>query len=650
MISSKEFRKIFTRQHGEFACGLACLSMIIKYHGGNARQEDLRNISGTSLQGTTLLGLYQAAQKLHFIPEAYEANMDSLKTIQSPVILHVIKDKRMEHYVVCFRFENGKFVVGDPGENSISFLSEQELEMIWQSKALLTLKPASDFIPQDFERKAKREWLQNLVREDYSILTVAFILGIIIAVLSLVTAVFSQKLIDDLLPSKNYEKILLGIGLFFILLIARSGLDFLRNIFILRQTQDMNNRLIDFFFSKILYLPKLFFDSTKTGEIISRMNDSRRIQQTLSYIVGNALIDVLALLLSIFYLLFYSWKMALITMACLPFFTLLVVLYNKKIMESQRNVMVSYAATEGLLIDHIQGINEIKAANKQSVFKQSIQTMYGIFQQAGYKLGIISTQYSLAIQIISAITSISLIIVGVFNVLNEQLTLGELMAIITIGSLIISSTANLSVINVRLQEAGVALDRFYEFLKAEQEFEPEEEVCGAKTQSARDENGICLQIKDLSFRFIGRKKLFEHMSKAMANDRAKHNILPVSKFGLMQITRQRVRPEMEVDTNETCPTCFGSGKTKPSILFTDSLEGKIDCLVNKHHVKKFTLHLHPYVAAYVNRGFIPLSLKWKFKYSLGLKVIPDQSLAFLEYKFIDPDKNELDMKEEKEIK
>ncbi|MDL2209019.1 Rne/Rng family ribonuclease [Parabacteroides sp. OttesenSCG-928-O15] len=147
-----------------------------------------------------------------------------------------------------------------------------------------------------------------------------------------------------------------------------------------------------------------------------------------------------------------------------------------------------------------------------------------------------------------------------------------------------------------------------------------------------------------------RQKLFEHMSKAMAGDRAKHNILPISKFGLMQITRQRVRPEMELDTNESCPSCFGTGKSKPSILFTDSLEGKIDCLVNKHHVKKFTLHLHPYVAAFVNKGIVPLSMKWKSKYSFGMKVIPDQSLAFLEYHFYDPEKNELDMKEEKEIK
>lgn len=178
--------------------------------------------------------------------------------------------------------------------------------------------------------------------------------------------------------------------------------------------------------------------------------------------------------------------------------------------------------------------------------------------------------------------------------------------------------------------------------------------------AAADEIARQLRLRDLGgiivIDFIdmaeaaNRQKLFEHMSKAMASDRAKHNILPISKFGLMQITRQRVRPEMDVDTNETCPTCFGKGTTKPSILFTDDLEGKIDCLVNKHHVKKFTLHLHPYVAAYVNKGLIPLSMKWKLKYSIGLKVIPDQSLAFLEYKFIDPEKNELDMKEEKEIK
>ena len=318
---SRKYKKIFVRQHGEYSCGLACLSMIIKYHGGHARQEDLRAISGTTIQGTSLLGLYQAAKKLHLTPEAYEADMEVLKTIRTPVILHVIKDRKIEHYVVCFGFENNKFIIGDPAEK-IVYLSENELKDIWQSKALLVLEPDTGFVRQASEKKEKRLWFREMIKEDYPFLMSALVLGVIIAALGLVTAVFSQKLIDDLLPSKNHEKIILGILLFFILLIARSGLDFLRNIFILRQTRNMNNRLLDHFFSKILYLPKSFFDATKTGEIIARTHDSRRIQQTVSYIASNVFIDVLVLLLSIGYLFFYSWKMALIAAGCIPFFAL----------------------------------------------------------------------------------------------------------------------------------------------------------------------------------------------------------------------------------------------------------------------------------------------------------------------------------------
>lgn len=147
-----------------------------------------------------------------------------------------------------------------------------------------------------------------------------------------------------------------------------------------------------------------------------------------------------------------------------------------------------------------------------------------------------------------------------------------------------------------------------------------------------------------------RQKLFEHMCKAMSSDRARHNILPLSKFCLMQITRQRVRPAMDVDTREACPTCLGTGTIKPSIFFTDNLEEKINNLVSKHHVKKFALHVHPYVAAFINKGLFSLKMKWKMKYSMLMKVIPNQSLGFLEYKFIDSDKNELDMMEETEMK
>ncbi len=147
-----------------------------------------------------------------------------------------------------------------------------------------------------------------------------------------------------------------------------------------------------------------------------------------------------------------------------------------------------------------------------------------------------------------------------------------------------------------------------------------------------------------------RQLLYERMCKNMQKDRARHNILPLSKFGLMQITRQRVRPAMDVNVEETCPTCFGKGKIKSSILFTDQLESKIDQLVNKIGIKKFYLHVHPYVAAYINQGLVSLKRRWQLKYGLGVNIVSSQKMAFLQYEIYDRKGNYIDMKEEIETK
>ena len=172
----------------------------------------------------------------------------------------------------------------------------------------------------------------------------------------------------------------------------------------------------------------------------------------------------------------------------------------------------------------------------------------------------------------------------------------------------------------------------------------------ARQLRLRDMGGIIVvDFIDMSLA-ENRQKLYERMCHNMQKDRAKHNILPLSKFGLMQITRQRVRPAMDVNTAETCPTCFGKGTIKPSILFTDTLESKIDYLVNKLGIKKFKLHIHPYVAAYVNQGLVSLKRQWQLKYGFGVKIIPSQKLALLQYEFYDMKGEEIDMKEEVEMK
>ena len=143
-----------------------------------------------------------------------------------------------------------------------------------------------------------------------------------------------------------------------------------------------------------------------------------------------------------------------------------------------------------------------------------------------------------------------------------------------------------------------------------------------------------------------RQLLYERMCKNMQKDRARHNILPLSKFGLMQITRQRVRPAMDMNVEETCPTCLGKGKIKSSILFIDVLEKKLFHLTHDIGQKNVKLYVHPYVYAYLARGLWSTLMKWRFRYGFGLKVIPSQELGMLQYKFYDYSGEYIDMKEE----
>ncbi len=140
-----------------------------------------------------------------------------------------------------------------------------------------------------------------------------------------------------------------------------------------------------------------------------------------------------------------------------------------------------------------------------------------------------------------------------------------------------------------------------------------------------------------------RQKVYEKMKEAMTADRTKHNILPLSKFGLMQITRQRVRPEMAIETDESCPTCFGTGKIAPAILLEEKLEDSIRKAVEGQKIKKLTLKVHPYLGAYLKKGFPSIFLKWKFKYGFGLKLIPSASLSFLEFKIFDDKNKKVDL-------
>lgn len=165
----------------------------------------------------------------------------------------------------------------------------------------------------------------------------------------------------------------------------------------------------------------------------------------------------------------------------------------------------------------------------------------------------------------------------------------------------------------------------------------------ARQLRLRDMGGIIV-IDFIDMRVASnRRKLFQKLKEEMSKDRAKHTILPPSKFGLVQITRQRVRPEMNLKIVEKCPVCDGSGEIKPSIIFTDDIENNVRYLTQEQNEKGLRLSLHPYLYAYLTKGFISHRLKWFFKFNRWIKLKPEHSYHLFEYHFFNKNNDEIKM-------
>ena len=198
--------------------------------------------------------------------------------------------------------------------------------------------------------------------------------------------------------------------------------------------------------------------------------------------------------------------------------------------------------------------------------------------------------------------------------------------------LIIEHTEALHVIDVnsgtRSADSGQEQNALATNLEAAQE------IC--RQMRLRDLGGIII-IDFIDMKLPdNKKKLLEAMEEYMANDRARHTVLPISKFGLMQITRQRLRPELNISTAEVCPTCKGTGKIGPSILIADDIEKDLQYLINQGH-RKLALHLHPILGAYLTKGGIFKSLQWKWywKYKMKVQIVVDNNSPITHYHFYD---------------
>ena len=271
----------------------------------------------------------------------------------------------------------------------------------------------------------------------------------------------------------------------------------------------MNTRLISNFFGKLLFLPKPFFDSTSTGDMVARMNDVSRIQKVVVYLTSQIVIDVLVVFASSGYIFFYSISTGLLSLLSIPVFGLLAWRYNSKIIVAQRRVMHSYAATESKYIDTINGVKTIKTFNCENLFSKIVNNVYGFFMQKVYVLGLIGAKINLLLSVGGALLLTGIITWSAYLVLEEQLLLGQMMAIITIAGTLGTSVIGIAMANIQYHEARIAFGRMFEFSSANPEYV---QVPDEENHTDGIGPGFSLSVRNLSFRFPGKKLLLNKIN------------------------------------------------------------------------------------------------------------------------------------------
>jgi len=508
MITKRRLHVELQRDQND--CGVACLLTIIKYHQGIASIETLRIQCGTNLGGTTLRGLQNAAQEVGFVSNGYKGNIDFLVSLNNPCILHVVLDGNMQHYVVLFKIETGKngrrFIIGDPSKGLIN-ISEDELMNIWTSNVCLVLTPGDDFKLSTKVKAKKIKWLVDLLKDDYSILLLSVVLGVGIALMGLAMAVFSQKLVDNILPKKLYLNLVFGIIFLFFILFIKEALSSMKQFFLLKQAKSFNIRVVDFFYSHLLRLPSTFFDSRTIGELTARLNDTSRIQNVITQIATNVTSEFLTAIVSIIFIFVYSWQVGLISSLLMPAFFLLIWKFNRKILFGQRDIMAKYAISQSNYISTLQGIDAIKNFNKQKLFGVTNEKINEIYQESKISLGLLQIKMFFLANGFGVLFIVSVLSYTSFQVLHDHLKIGELIAILGMCGTMLPSVANLALISIPINEAKIAFDRMFEFTGNVEQTDSNNIVLN---------NISALELNSVAFSFPGRPKLFADISLKVA--------------------------------------------------------------------------------------------------------------------------------------
>lgn len=454
----------FFAQQSASDCGAASLVMVARYWGKKVSVNLLRDIANVDRNGASLRGLTAAAESLGFTTRPVKASLDRLGKQPLPAIAHW----EGKHYIVVYAITAKEVIVGDPAIGQLS-LSHAEFNQGWTNYVLL-LQPTV-FFNQAKETITPFWQFFALAQPHGVILLEVFLASVLIQVFGLITPLFTQLLLDRVIvqgSTLTLNTVGIGMLIFGLFRVATTGL---RQYLLDHTAHKVDIALIVGFIRHTFNLPLAFFESRYVGDIITRVQENRKIERFITGEALSILLDLLTLFVYLALMFWYSWKLALLTLVIVPPFAILALVSTPFLRRISRQIFQALSQESSYLIQSLTGIRTIKSMAVEQTVRWQWEEHLHASVKTSFSGQIISNRLQIFSGAIEAIVTSGLLWFGGWLVIQNELTIGQLVAFNMLLGNIINPFRRLTVLWNELQEVIIAVERINDVI----ETKPEEE-------------------------------------------------------------------------------------------------------------------------------------------------------------------------------
>ena len=497
-------KHIYVRQQDITDCGAACLASVSAWFRLNLPVARIRQLANTDKQGTNMLGMLEAAEKLGFTAKGIRGSYQCLFDIPKPSIIHVIVDGSYHHYKVLYGINKKSVKLMDPLDGKLHSLHHDVFKQEWTGVALI-LVPSPDFKPMKKCWSPGRRFIA-LMWPHKTIILQSLFGAVVYSMLGLATSVYVQKIVDHVLVDGNINLLNIMSLLMFIFLFLKIFISISKSIFTLRTGQQIDATLIMGYYRHLLKLPQRFFDTMRIGEIISRINDAVRIRAFINNVSLDIAVNLMIVFFSCTLMFMFSWKMAVIVLLAIPFYVSLYLafnLINKKIL---RRIMENSADLESHLVESLNTITAIKEFSVTEYTNLKTETRFFRLLHSVYnasKSTIITQGLS---ELLAGILVISVLWLGSLMVINNDFTPGTLLSFYALLGYLLGPVSYLVNASQAMQDAIIAADRLFQIMDLECEETDENKICLTREMVGD------IHFRHISFRYGSRLQVFDNLN------------------------------------------------------------------------------------------------------------------------------------------